>query len=292
MPPSSALLLDDEGREALVREREGRGDAGEPPADDQDRVVDAELAGFQGLEEFGLGDRHADQVLRLLGRLLGLVHVDPGILVPDVGHLEEVAVQARLLAVLLEEPLMGPGRAGGDDDPREPLLLDHLAHLDGRILGAGEEVVRGIDHVGQGLGVLHDGRDVDHAADVDPAVADEDPRPRADPPEVALHRELFRRGQRAPARGQEPLGAGGGAARLHDRLGDVLGAGEGAADEDPFPGGLDRVLPERLAEAVLLEVDAQVLRQLGRFLRRRESHGEDDHVELLLGEAFRPPGRR
>ena len=82
------------------------------------------------------------------------------------------------------------------------------------------------------------------------------------PRQVALHRELLRRGQGAPAGGQKPLRAGGGAARLHDRLGDVLGAGEGAADEHPFPGGLDRVLPERLAEAVLLEVDAEVLRKL------------------------------
>ena len=131
------------GREALIRQRQGRRDAGETAADDQGRMVDAELARFQGLQEFRLGDGHADEVLRLFRRRLGLVHVHPGILVPDVGHLEEVAVQARLFAVLLEEPFVGSGRAGGDDDPARVLFLDDLAHLDGRILGAGEEVVRG-----------------------------------------------------------------------------------------------------------------------------------------------------
>ena len=45
------------------------------------------------------------------------------------------------------------------------------------VLGAGEEVVLHIDHVGEALGVLPHRRHVHDAADVDAAVAHEDPDP-------------------------------------------------------------------------------------------------------------------
>ncbi len=34
----------------------------------------------------GLGHGHAHQILGLLGGLFRLVHVNPGVLIPDVGH--------------------------------------------------------------------------------------------------------------------------------------------------------------------------------------------------------------
>ena len=110
------FLLHDVGLEALVGQRQGRRDAGQSAADDEGVVIHAQLARLEGLQELRLGDGHAHEVLGLLGGLDGLVHVDPGVLVADVGHLEEVAVEARLLAVLLEESLVGARRAGAHDD--------------------------------------------------------------------------------------------------------------------------------------------------------------------------------
>ena len=43
------IFLDNEGGETLVCERQGRGDAGKTAANDEDCMVDAKLARFQGL---------------------------------------------------------------------------------------------------------------------------------------------------------------------------------------------------------------------------------------------------
>ena len=278
------LALHDVGLIPLVGQGQGRRDAGQTAADDEGRVIDAQLAGLQGLEELRLGDGHAHEVLGLLGGCLGLVHVHPGGLVADVGHFEEVAVEAGLLAVFLEQALVGPGRAGGDHHSGEVVFLDDLAHLHRRVLGAGEEVVRGEHHVGQGLRIFHDGGHVHDAADVDAAVADENAGPGTDALDVLLERQLDL-GDHGAAPGGEQAGCAGRCpAGLHDGLRDVLGPAEGAADKDAVAGGHDRVLDGGPAEAVLLELDAQGLGQRLSFLGRREANREDDHVVLFLDE--------
>ena len=92
-PADGGLLLDDGDLEAGVGDVEGGLDAGHPAADDEDVLVDLHLVRIERLELAGLGHRHLDDLPRLLGghRHVG---VDPGAVLPDVGHLEEVGVEA------------------------------------------------------------------------------------------------------------------------------------------------------------------------------------------------------
>ena len=99
--------------------------------------------------------------------------------------------------------------------------------------GAGEQVLVGQDHPRQGGDIFGEGRDVDDPADVDAAVADKD----ADPGFLAARRPISGGSSGflmagAPGRAQEFAGGGRGGGGLHDRLGDVLGGLEDAADID------------------------------------------------------------
>jgi len=71
-----------------------------PPTADHERpLADRKVPLYERLQPVGAGHRHAHQVLRL-GRGLhrvGLVH--PRVLIPDVGHLKEVLVEAAGLSV-------------------------------------------------------------------------------------------------------------------------------------------------------------------------------------------------
>ena len=103
--------------------------------------------------------------------------VDPGAVLADVGHLEEVGVQAALVDAAPEGHLVHVGRAGRHHHAGEPLLLDGL--LDGRLAGLGTRVdeVLGVDHVLEAESPLGDARAVDRAGDVGAAMADEDAYP-------------------------------------------------------------------------------------------------------------------
>ncbi len=109
------LALDQVDAEALVGQGQGRRHPGHAAADDQGIVIQRQRPLGQRLDQPRLGHRHPHQSLGLLGGLLGLVHVDPGALVADVGHLEEVRVQAGLAERVAEERLVRPRRAGGHD---------------------------------------------------------------------------------------------------------------------------------------------------------------------------------
>ena len=84
----------------------------------------------------------------------GLVLVHPRALVADVGHGEEVLVQPALAQRLLEEDLVRARRAGGHDQPVEPVLLDHVLDVLLVGVGAGVEAGLGVADVGQLGGLL------------------------------------------------------------------------------------------------------------------------------------------
>ncbi len=68
----------------------------------QDTLLHLQHDLLKGFNEGRLGYGHANQVLRLLRGLGRIVHMDPRVLIPDVGHLEEVLVEARIPNGLLE----------------------------------------------------------------------------------------------------------------------------------------------------------------------------------------------
>ncbi len=74
---------------------------------------------------------------------------------------------------VLEERLVRARGAACHHHAVQPVLEDRRRDLLLRVLRAGVQVVFGVDHARQGPGVLDHVGHVDHAADVDPAVADE-----------------------------------------------------------------------------------------------------------------------
>ena len=86
-----------------------------------------------------------------------------------------------------------------------------------------------MDHVGQGSGILRHFRDLNDPADIDAAIADEDADTRRLLSHVTLRRiGLFLHQGETPVTQFTGHGPGRGRS-LHDRIGDVFGAGQGAA---------------------------------------------------------------
>ena len=179
------------GLKTHVGDGEGRFHAGDPAADDQGGFGDREGLLVQGFQPHHPGHDAPDQVLGFFQGLFRLVHVHPGVLVPDVGHIEEVGVEARLSDGLLEHGHVGPGAAGSHHHPVELVFLDEIQDLALGVGGTGEQVLVGHRHPRQGGHVFGEGRDVDHAADVNAAVADEDADAGLLALDVRLRRQLF-----------------------------------------------------------------------------------------------------
>ncbi len=74
---------------------------------------------------FHFFDAHADQLDGLPGRLVP-VRVDPGAVLADVGHLDQVGIDPGLFRGLAEGLQVHVRRAGSDDDGGEAELLDFL----------------------------------------------------------------------------------------------------------------------------------------------------------------------
>ena len=233
--------LDEVDLVAHLAERDGGRHAGDAAADHDGAVRERHVDLVERLEHARPGDRHADEVLGLVGRLLGLLVVHPARLVADVGHLEEERVEPGFAERVLEDGLVGARRAAGDHHAVELVLLDLLADEREAVAGAGVHGVGGVDHAGQRLRVLGDVLDVDDAGDVAAAVADEDADARLLVADVALGRVLLVDRERAARVGETGHHLGGRGRGLGDRVGDVLGLAERADDEDALAAGLERL---------------------------------------------------
>ena len=106
------------------------------------------------------------------------VVMDPGAVLADVGHLDQVGIEPLRCGRLAEGLQVHVRRAGGDDDAGQPLGGDLLANQRLARVGAHVLVGRRADHAGQlggrGRGLLH----VDVAGDVLAAPADKYADPR------------------------------------------------------------------------------------------------------------------
>ena len=268
--------------ESLLGHVQGAGHPGHASAYDQDLLVHRQFDFLQRLQQGGSGDRHAHDVLRLRGGFILLAGVHPGAVLPDVRHVEEVLIDSAFPHRVPEQGLVGPRRAGGDHHAVEPLVADDVRYLLGIVGGAGEQAFLGVNDVVQPGGVFDHGGNVDHPADIRAAVAHENAHLGF------LFRNIpFLRIDALPAQlaalGGEHLAAqGGGPARGHDRFGDVGGSLEGSACIDSRARGLDRIERIGLAEPVRIELDAELLRQVGRILGRAHSHRQNDQVEFLF----------
>ena len=261
---------------------EGGGHTGDSSSDDCCGLGDGDLCSLERLEEACLGDCHPYEVLRLHGCGLGRVHVDPRALVADVRHVVEVLVETSVPAGLPEERLVGPGGAGGYDDPVQVVLGDGLADLVEGVLGAGVFGLGCEDDVREGLGVLGDLGDVDDGSDVDTAVAD----PYSDAGLLSCDIllcgvDLGLARLELGVVDDERTGLCGGTGCLCDGGRDVLGCCEGTGDEDSLPGGLERVEDGGLGESVLVQLDTEGLGEVCRSLRTTMSKVLE-HASLFL----------
>jgi len=132
-----------------VRQRPGGRQPGHPAANDYRPAHQGRLDVLRRFEEPGLGHRHPDQVFGLHHGQVPILRVNPGTLIPDVGHLEQILIQPRLGARALEERHMGARRTGRHHDAGEPMFLDGIHDLGNARFGTGIEVVLGKNHVGQ-----------------------------------------------------------------------------------------------------------------------------------------------
>ncbi len=145
--------------------------AGDAATHDHDVGMDVHGPCFQHLVEIYAVDGTGGQGLGLAGGLI-FIFGDPGYLLANRGHLEEVGVQPGALAGALKSFFVEPGRAGGHHHPVEAIspdvVFDHL--LAG--IGTHEFVIAGDDHVFQGAGKVGHLGHPDLVGDVDAAVAD------------------------------------------------------------------------------------------------------------------------
>ncbi len=146
---------------SLVGYGQGAGHAGDASSHHQGRLVDRQIKFLQRLQMAGPGHRHADDILGLLGGLFLFFGVDPGAMLPDIGHIEEILIDARFPKGVPEQRFKGPGGAGGDHHPIEPFFLGQVRYFLGGIGGAGKQLFLGVDHIGQGQSVFDRGRNID-----------------------------------------------------------------------------------------------------------------------------------
>ena len=76
----------------LIRQGQGAGHTGSAAAHHQSPTVDSHFKVFQGFHQTGFGYRHIDEIPAFLRGLNRRALVDPGALVPDIGHFKEIFV--------------------------------------------------------------------------------------------------------------------------------------------------------------------------------------------------------
>ena len=107
---------------ARIGQFQGRRDTGNAAAHDQGVGIDLHRQWFQRLVVDDPLNGRLDQSFGLVGGRLVVVG-DPGVVLPDVGHLEQERVQAGPFAGRSERFLVHMGRAGGDHHPGQALSL-------------------------------------------------------------------------------------------------------------------------------------------------------------------------
>ncbi|VVB71795.1 Uncharacterised protein [uncultured archaeon] len=96
---------------------QGSGDSCDSAANDQHLFADGNALRLQRSQERSFRHCHGDEVLGLFCGHRWLVHVHPGALLPDVGHLQHVGIEASLRYGAAKGGLVQSRRACGDHNP-------------------------------------------------------------------------------------------------------------------------------------------------------------------------------
>ena len=168
------LALDHVHVDAARRELLGGGHAGDAAADHERRAGEERTPARQVAHVLRPGDGPFEDLLGLHLGQFGLVLVDEAAALAQVGEGHRVLAQSQIARDALERRALEPRRATGDDQVVEPAVLDGLAD-EVVALGAAHELVDGdAAHAGDGAGVRRQVVEVEDAADVAAALAEED----------------------------------------------------------------------------------------------------------------------
>ena len=110
---------------------QGSLDTRNTPPYDQGVLVYRRTLGEERLMVLHPGHRCTDERLGFLGRLTPVL-VDPGCMLADIGHLKKEGIEARPLASPTEGGFVHVGRAGGDHNPVQSVLLNVVLNEDVR----------------------------------------------------------------------------------------------------------------------------------------------------------------
>ncbi len=181
--------------------------------------------------------------------------MDPGVLVPDIRHFKKIFVKACIDQCLLEQGLVSLGRAGGNHNPVQVLLLDHLGNGLLGICRTGKQIVGDILHVGERSCVITHFGNVHHPSDIDAAMANKYADARPFSGDLFFFRDLDMFCQSVPCPAQPGPCFCSGRTGFNDRLGNILRALKGPAHINPLPGCRYGIKRFCFAEPSLAQID-------------------------------------
>ena len=181
-------------------------------------------------------------------------------MIPDIGHLEEAAIQTCVSEGFLEKGFVGPGRAGGHHHPIQAVFLDLFGDGFLGVLGAAIKIGVCIDNIIHVVSILGELLHIHHPADIGPAGADKDPDAR-----LLLYLHLSRIGlhlypdppyilQGCGSKGRRTAG-------IRDTLRYILGTLKGPGHKNAWPRGLERRKDACPAKIIMIQIDVHCLCQ-------------------------------
>ena len=196
------------------------------------------------------------------------MHMDPGALITDIGHFKEVLVQAGFSDGLLEQRLMGSRGARGHYHPIQIMFLYHFLYLLLGVLGASIEIIPGVNHVREALGILNNLGHSHISTDIDPTLANEHSYSGFLSGNILFRYVFLLLDQSITRRSKQGGSSSGRAACLHHCFRDILWPGEGTANVNSSSGSLHWGEFTCVAESVLVELDIKSLCQSNTFWGR------------------------
>ena len=238
-------------------------------------------------------DGHTNQFLRLAGCTSGLPVMDPGAVLADVGHLQQVGVQPGLAHRLLEQGFVGPVTAGRHHHTVEVMFSDLAVDLRCSLWETGIGNGGCVHYPRKRGSILSDLRDIHYLRDHRATAAHKDSGSSSLPGHVSLRRHILHLAQEGelPWNGQPPQRVvvyphhlARGARGVQDSLGYLFGRLKCPGYIDAGLAGLERLKLVRLAEPVFVEVNPQHPSQLSRPAWRLYAGRQHNHLIAVFNE--------
>ena len=109
---------------------------------------------------------------RLLCRFLLLIHMNPGALVTDIGHLKEIGIESHFTDRVSKKRLMGPRCAGGHHDTVQVEFLHPLLDQFQGVCRTGVDRIFSMDHSWKGFCKFNDFFHIHGSSDIRSTTAD------------------------------------------------------------------------------------------------------------------------